>query len=152
MLPYFFYHPTEMSPYESNGACDSLGIHYFFSLHHLHTKPCCQTQAIRFAGQFGILTCMWKGDSITGALHIIVKWGHLAACVCSPTVYLRQRSMGLILFHWLSITFLWVPLFPHQPATTGSLQGWVKVTRPLQPMHYGPNARGRNDLILFVVL
>lgn len=59
----------------------------------------CQTQAIRFAGQFGIVTCMWKGDSITGALHIIVKWGHLAACVCSPTVYLRQRSMGLILSH-----------------------------------------------------
>lgn len=117
-----FHYPTARCPYDSNEARPTLqriSIHYFFSLHHLHTKPCCQTQAIRFAEQFGILTCMWKGDSITGALHIRVKWGHLAASVCSPTVYLRQRSMGLILFHWLSITFLWVPSFPtsQQPLT-----------------------------------
>lgn len=121
------------------------------SRQHLCTEHCCQAQAIRFARQFGTLTCMWKGDSITGALHIIVKWGHLTARVCSPTVYLQQRSIGLILFHWFSIKFLWVPV-SHQPATTDSLQGWVKVTRPQQPMHYGLHAHGQNDLILLMVL
>lgn len=42
--------------------------------------------------------------------------------------------------HSIPLTFNHVSpssLVPHQPAPTDSLQGWVKVTRPLQPMHYG---------------
>lgn len=71
---------------------------------------------------------MWKADSITGALHIIAKWGHLPAFLVSHRASLTEINRT----HSIPMTFNHFPLslaVLHQPATTDSLQGWAEVTR-----------------------
>lgn len=70
-----------------------------------------------FAGQFGILTCVWKDDSITGTLHIIVKWGQFGSlCLLSHCVSLTEINRT----HSIPLTFNHVSLNSPVPPPAGN--------------------------------